>query len=361
MRMSSWIRQHLAAVRALLVLTVITGIIYPLVVFGIGQLPGLRDKANGSLITANGQIVGSSLIGQAYTDGKGTALPQYFQTRPSNAQPAAVAPATSSAIPDGYDPTNSSFGNQGPESVVDTLDASDPAKDKFALLTTVCQRSAAVAALENVDGSRPFCAVDSGSGNAFGSVLAVLGPRDSKGNVTAPTQVVSVNQACAADGKPATVPFLDTYAGVKVVCATRGQDYSAGLIVPIKGNASVDTPVPADAVTASASGLDPQISPRYAEIQVARVASARGVSEDKVRALVAGHTSGRALGFMGEPAVNVVELNADLDNQLPYTAAPSTSAAPTTSPAPTTVPSTSAAATPSASKTATPAATPTTR
>jgi K+-transporting ATPase ATPase C chain len=302
MRSSTWIRQHIAALRALLVLTVITGIAYPLAVFVVAQLPGLHDKAEGSLLKQNGQIVGSSLIGQAYTDGKGNALVQYFQTRPSNAAP------SDGSIPDGYDPTNSSFGNLGPESVVDTLDPQDPKKDKLALLSTVCSRSQAVATLEGVDGSRPFC-----TPGGLGAVLSVIGPRDSHGNVVHPTQVVSVNEAC-----PAT-PFLATYEGVQVGCAKRGADYSAGRIVPIRGDASVDTPVPTDAVTASASGLDPDISPAYAALQVARVAKARNVSEQAVKDLVAAHTRGRGLGFMGEPRVNVVELNANLDGKYPFT------------------------------------------
>ncbi|MEC3954485.1 potassium-transporting ATPase subunit C [Nocardia sp. CDC153] len=309
MRMSAWIRQHIAALRALLVLTVITGIIYPAVVLGISQLPGLKDKADGSLIKQDGKIVGSSLIGQAFTDGKGNALVQYFQTRPSNA----AWTDGDNPSPDGYNPLNSSFGNMGPESVVDTLDATDPKKDKLSLLSTVCSRSQAVATLEGVDGSRPYC-----TSGGVGAVLAVMGDRDSHGLVTHPTQVISVNEACSTDAKNPTVPFQQAYEGVTVECAKRGEDYSAGQIVPIRGDASADTPVPTDAVTASASGLDPQISPEYAAIQVARVAKARNVSVDQIKALVDAHKSGRALGFMGEPTVNVVELNYDLDSKYPF-------------------------------------------
>lgn len=294
MQFSTWIRQHFAALRALLVLTVITGIVYPLAVFAVAQIPGLHDQADGSLITVDGKTVGSELIGQSFTDPDGKALVQYFQSRPS------------AAGSSGYDPLATAASNLGPESIVDTLDA-DPAKVKLSLLSTVCGRSKEVGDREGVDGARPFCTKD-----GVGAVLSVIGPRDATGEVAHPTQVVSVNEAC-----PAT-PFLTTYQGVQVECAEPGADYSAGRIVPIFGDASVDTPVPTDAVTASGSGLDPHISPRYADIQIARVAMARNISADQVRVLVDAHTSGRDLGFLGEPRVNVVQLNLDLDQKYPF-------------------------------------------
>lgn len=292
MYFTNLVRQHVAALRALLVFTVILGFAYPIGIWLVAQLPGLQDKADGSLIEVDGQVVGSSLIGQAFTDADGNPLPQYFQSRPS-------------AAGDGYDPLSTSASNLGPEDIVDTPgDPSLPADDNGAstsLLSTVCGRSVAVGDLEGVSGARPFCTED-----GVGAVVSVIGPRDATGNVTAPTRVVSVNQMC-----PAT-PFISTYEGVTVECATFGEDYAAGQIVPIEGTAGAAA-VPADAVTASGSGLDPHISPAYADLQVDRVATARGIAPETVRALVAEHTDGRTLGFMGEPRVNVLQLNLALD------------------------------------------------
>lgn len=287
MNFSSLVRQHWAALRALLVLTVIVGVGYPLFIWLVAQIPGLRDNADGSIIEVNGKPLGSSLIGQLFTDSKGNPLPQYFQSRPS-------------AAGDGYDPLSTSASNLGPESIVD-------APDKPSLLTQVCTRSKAVGDLEGVDGKRPFCTVD-----GVGAVLSVIGPRDASGNVVNPTKVVSINQPCSSTTKP----FLDTYEGVRVECAAPGENYSVGQIVPIKGGASAPA-VPADAVTASGSGLDPNISPAYADLQIARVAKARGVGAEQIRSLVADHTDGRTLGVLGEPRVNVLELNIALDEKFP--------------------------------------------
>lgn len=219
--------QLLASLRALVVLSVLLGIGYPLVVLGVGQL-AFHSQANGSPVSAGGKVVGSSLIGQAFTDpGTGDPIAKYFQSRPSNAG-------------DGYDPTATAASNLGPEDVTD-------AKDKPSLLTDVCTRSKDVAAADGVDGARPYCGAD-GTGT--------------------PT---------------------------------------------VRGTAPQSVTVPPDAVTASGSGLDPDISPAYARLQVDRVATARGIPAARVMALVDAHVEGRTLGFLGEPRVDVLQLNLALD------------------------------------------------
>lgn len=284
-------RRLLAALRMLLVLSVVLGVAYPLAITAIAQLPGLRSRADGSLLTAHGRVVGSSLVGQAFTDSRGRPLTQYFQSRPSAG---------------GYDPTATGASNLGPESIVDVLP--DPATRGDAgtpsLLTQVCSRSVALGRAYGVDGSRPYCTRD-----GVGAVLAVFsaGP----GYAGAVTRAVSVNQACPA------VPFVRTYRGVRVACARFGQDWSRARIVAVRGTAPAPAVVPADAVTASGSGIDPDISPAYARLQERVVARRRGVPVARVVALVTAHTSGRGLGFLGAATVNVVELNAELDARYP--------------------------------------------
>lgn len=290
MKLSNFARLHWAASRALLVLTLLTGFAYPLFVWLVAQLPGLHDKAEGSMLTVNGKPAGSRLIGQLFTDTEGHPLPQYFQGRPS-------------AAGNGYDPLSSGASNLGPESIVDI-------PGKPSLLTQVCARSAAVGQLEGVDASRPFC-----TGGGVGAVLAVIGPRDARGKVIRPTRVVSINEPC----RTVPTPFRPFYNGVRVECARSGEDYSIAEIVPVRGVAPEHPTVPADAVTASASGLDPNISEAYADLQIARVARARHLRPDRIRELVAQNRNGRALGFLGERCVNVLQLNLQLDRKYPLT------------------------------------------
>src|SRR3982751_512085 len=188
------LKQFIPAIRITVVLTVLTGVLYPGVVTGLCQLL-FRQQANGSLIMKDGHVVGSSLIGQNFTK------PEYFHPRPS------------AAGNDGYDASSSSGSNLGTTSkkLIDRVKA----------------------------------------------------------------DVDKVRQ--------------------------ENPDYQG--------------PIPADMVTASASGLDPHISPASAQVQAARVAKARGLAVDQVNQLVAQHTEGPALGFIGDPRVNVLELNLALDER----------------------------------------------
>jgi K+-transporting ATPase ATPase C chain len=305
MRLPNWVRQHIAAFRAMVVLTVITGIMYPLAVWGVSFVPGLHSNADGSLVKVDGKVVGSALLGQAFTDSGDNPLKQYFQSRPSAAGTEAW----------GYDPTASGASNLGPEDIVDALPnpklmkaGKTDANAKESLLTLVCSRGLAVGRLNGVSGARPFC-----TSGGVGAVLSVIGPRNKQGKVLHPTEVVSVNEECGIVAKP----FIATYEGVRVQCAQYGVSYANGVIVPVRGNAPANPAVPADAVTASGSGLDPDISPAYADIQVARVARVRGVPAAAVTALVHKYSDGRVLGFMGEPTVNVLRLNIALDRLYP--------------------------------------------
>jgi K+-transporting ATPase ATPase C chain len=196
-------RQFVTGLLMTVVLTVLLGFVYPLVVTGISQV-SMSKRANGSLVSANGKVVGSSLIGQNFTDAKGNPLVQFFQPRPS------------AAGTNGYDAMSSSGSNLGP---------SNPT-----LLDSVAKRVAQYRKLNGL----------------------------------------------AADVK-----------------------------------------VPVDAVTASASGLDPQISVANARLQAARVARARDLTDAQVTSLIAAHTQGRQLGILGEQTVNVLELNLALDRLAP--------------------------------------------
>jgi len=193
--MTTFVRDRLwPAIALLLVLTVVTGFVYPLVVTAVAQV-AFPHQANGSfIVTTDGRTIGSSLIGQGFSD------PKYFWGRPS------------AAGKDGYDASSSAGSNLGPtnQELIDRV-------------------TAAVAAYQASNG---------------------------------------------------------------------------------------DAPIPVDLVTTSASGLDPDISPQAAEYQVARVAKARGLSEEAVRVVVARHTEGPLVGFIGESRVNVLLLNLDLDGLL---------------------------------------------
>ncbi len=192
-------RQLITGLLMTVALTVLLGLIYPLAVTGISQV-FMQSRANGSFVKENGKIVGSSLIGQNFTDAKGNPLPQYFQPRPS--------------------------------------------------------------------------ATSNGSYNGLASGGSNLGPTNS-------TLIDDVKQRAAA---------YRTFNGL-----------------------APDTQVPIDAVTASASGLDPAITVANARLQAARVAKARNLPVSEVEQMINEHTQGRQLGFLGEQTVNVLDLNLALD------------------------------------------------
>jgi K+-transporting ATPase ATPase C chain len=285
-------RQLAASLRMLIVFTIILGVGYPLIVLAIAQLPGLQSRADGSIVTVDGKPVGSRLLGQTFVDKSGRPLVQYFQSRPSVSDDNPIASGAS---------------NLGPESIVDVLP--DPVEKSDvgspSLLTQVCARSLAVGTLEHVDGARPFC-----TSTGVGAVLAVF--YSEPGYHGRVTHSVSVNQECP------TKPFVTSYRGAPVTCARYGADYSSGAIVPIRGDAPTHPAVPADAVTASGSAVDPEISMAYARLQEPRVARARGISATQVNSVVRAVATGRDLGYMGEPKVNVVQLNIALDARYPY-------------------------------------------
>ena len=195
--------QLLAALRALVVLTLLLGLAYPLVVLGIGKV-AFADNANGSLVTdAAGRVVGSDLIGQLFTDpDSGQALPQYFQPRASQAG-------------DGYDPTSTAASNLGPEDVQDTPDDPATRQDDSAtsLLTDVCTRSREIGEANGVDGSRAYCGPD-GRGTPD-----QRGPVDSENAAVPPDAVTSSGSGLDPHISPA-------YAALQVdrVARERGLD-----------------------------------------------------------------------------------------------------------------------------------------
>jgi K+-transporting ATPase ATPase C chain len=228
----------------MLVMTILTGLLYPAVVTVIAQM-AFRDQANGSLIVSNGQVVGSRLIGQNFTK------PEYFHPRPSSAGM-------------GYDPTASAGSNLGPTSA------------KFINGTTkMDEKKQEVVDFDGIKDRIVHYCVENDL------------PYQSS---------ISLDQFTDRDGNLDDVKLIKAF----------NDDKSPLVFTP-------KTPIPADAVTASASGLDPHISPANAATQAARVAKARGMTLAQVQALIAEHTTGRSLGFLGEAGVNVLEINLALD------------------------------------------------
>jgi potassium-transporting ATPase KdpC subunit len=251
-------RHMLASLVMLAVMTVVIGFGYPLVVTGLAQL-FFHKQANGSLIYRNGKLAGSELLGQKFTDSKGNPLPQYFQPRPS-------------AAGAGYDGSSSGATNLGP---------SNP------LLTGFVPGVNTVGLNGQPSATNPFA-------TKADPACVPTSPQGTPVTSPAPGQ----KYAKTADGSyvcdPNTIP-------------ERAIAYRA-----FNGMAA-NAPVPVDAVTASGSGLDPDISVQNALDQAPRVARARHLAVQQVIALVYRYTEGRQWGFLSEPAVNVTELNLALD------------------------------------------------
>jgi potassium-transporting ATPase KdpC subunit len=247
-------RQLVPAVTMTLVLAVLLGLVYPLVVWGVGQVT-FKHRANGSFITSHGSVIGSSLIAQTFLDSKGNPDPRYFQPRPSVT---------------GYNPSASAASNLGPGDArlvgnIAGLNTDNPKRNPYATP------------------SDPYCvpvqATDK-NGN---------GVTDKAGN-----PVYEKNRDGTYVCDPNTVP-------------ERTLAYEHFNHVP------ASTKVPVDAVTASFSGIDPDISPANAALQAPRVAAARHLPLATVLALVKAHTQGQQWGFLGEKTVRVLDINIALD------------------------------------------------
>jgi K+-transporting ATPase ATPase C chain len=240
-------QQILPGLRIKLFMTVALGIVYPLAMTGLCQVL-FPKQANGSLITANGNVIGSELIAQGFSK------PEYFHPRASIAG-------------GGYDGTASGGSNLGPTSAKLLRGATkiDDKKNEVVDFDGISLRIVHYC----VDNDIPY------------------------------ESSISLDQFKTANGGLDDVKLIKAF-----------NDDKTPLVFTPKA------PVPADAVTASASGLDPQISPAFAQAQAARVAKARGASVDQVNRLVAQFTEAPDLGLLGEPRVNVLKLNLALDREL---------------------------------------------
>ena len=258
MRSALFGRHLIASVVMLAMVTVALGFGYPLVVTGLAQL-FFHNQANGSLIYRDGKLAGSALLGQEFTDSKGNPLPRYFQPRPS-------------AAGTGYDGSSSGASNLGP---------SNPLLIGFVPgVNTVGLNGQPSAANPFATKADPACVPTSPQGTPVTS--------------PAPGQKYAKTASGSYVCDPDTIP-------------ERAIAYRA-----FNGMAA-NAPVPVDAVTASGSGLDPDISVQNALDQAPRVARARHLPAQQVIALVHRHTQGRQWGFLSEPSVNVLDLNLALD------------------------------------------------
>jgi len=249
-------RQLITALIVTVLMTVALGLVYPLAVTGIAQV-AFHNKANDSLVKVNGKVVGTSLLGQNFTDKNGNPLPQYFQSRPS------------AAGTTGYDASSSSASNLGPSNPL--------------LIGNIPGVSITTKTNPYATPSDPYCV---------------------------PVQATDKNNTPITD--KAGNPVYEKNNDGTYVCNSNTVPERVLAYRQLNGLAA-NVKVPVDAVTASASGLDPDISVANADLQAPRVAKARHLTLAIVLAQVKAHTAGRDLGFLGEKAVNVLELNLALD------------------------------------------------
>jgi K+-transporting ATPase ATPase C chain len=238
--------QILPGLRIKIFMTVVLGVVYPLLMTGISQVI-FPKQANGSLITAGDKVIGSELIGQTFSK------PEYFHGRPSSAG-------------SGYDATASSGSNLGPTSakLIHGTIKMDDKKNEVVDFDGINLRIVHYC----LDNDIPY------------------------------ESSVPLDQFKNAKGDLDEVKLIKAFNDDKMPLVFKPKE-----------------PIPADAVTASASGLDPHISPDFAHAQAARVAKARGVTPEQVNQLIAQYTEGPDLGLLGEPRVNVLLLNLTLDQR----------------------------------------------
>jgi K+-transporting ATPase ATPase C chain len=300
-----FVMDMLTHVRVSIIATIVTVVIvsgvYPAIVWGLAQAI-FNHQANGSLVKKDGSAttddkdaVGSSLLGQPFTDAR------YFHPRPSAANNGA---GSSYSPAGGYDPTASGGTNYGPlsDELINglTLSPTPPATQPAESLQYDGIRLRTIHyAVDNNIAFKLFTLRSDGTGAK--TEVPLIKFEDSQGNLN-DIALVDAFPHPPTDTPDRMVVFADNF----------------------------NTPIPADAVTASASGLDPHISPANAQLQAARVASKRNVSVEQVKALIEKCTDGPDLGFLGDPGVNVLRLNLALDAKYPIPAPPP---APVTQPA----------------------------
>jgi K+-transporting ATPase ATPase C chain len=282
-----------ASIGVTIVLGVICCAIYPAIIYFLSQAifpvqaNGSLLKKDGSYTTDDSQAVGSALIGQQFT------APQYFHPRPSSANNSAGASYSSTG---GYDPTSSGATNYGPLSDELINGATNAA-------TTQPTTQPESVAFDGIRLRTIHYAMD----NGIAFKLYSVAPDGTKTETP-------ISKFVDAKGNLQDVALIDAFPHQNAGPSTQPTIVAGDFAVLIPG----------DAVTGSASGLDPHISPANASLQAKRVAAARNITVDRVNDLITQYTDGPNLGFLGDPGVNVLRLNLALDSKYPMPATPAT-------------------------------------